>query len=82
MTMMISKSALLFRTGMFLFDLGYTRIISGYWKGVYHSNRLYRRVTRQESRQTQNIGTSIDRASLIAREGKNNLIKLSLQDQK
>lgn len=67
-----------------LFDLGYTRIISRVLEGEYIN---YKQIipegykTRVKA-DTKILESSIDRASLIAREGKNNLIKLSLQDQK
>lgn len=67
-----------------LFDLGYTRIISRVLEGEYIN---YKQIIPEDYKtrikvDTKILASSIDRASLIAREGKNNLIKLSLQDQK
>ncbi len=67
-----------------LFDLGYTRIISRVLEGEFIN---YRQIIPEDYRtrvkvDTKILTSSIERASLIAREGKNNLIKLNLQDQK
>ena len=67
-----------------LFDLGYTIIVSRVLEGEYIN---YKQIIPQDYKtrvkaDTKILDSSIDRASLIAREGKNNLIKLSLQDQK
>jgi DNA polymerase-3 subunit beta len=67
-----------------LFDLGYTRIISRVLEGEYIN---YRQIIPEDYRtrvkvDTKILASSIERASLIAREGKNNLIKLTVQDQK
>jgi len=67
-----------------LFDLGYTRIISRVLEGEYIN---YKQIIPEDYKtrvkvDTKILASSIDRASLIAREGKNNLIKLSLRDQK
>jgi DNA polymerase-3 subunit beta len=67
-----------------LFDLGLTRIISRVLEGEYIN---YKQIIPEDYKtrvkvDTKILSSSIDRASLIAREGKNNLIKLSLQDQK
>jgi DNA polymerase-3 subunit beta len=67
-----------------LFDLGYTIIVSRVLEGEYIN---YKQIIPEDYKtrvkaDTKILDSSIDRASLIAREGKNNLIKLSLQDQK
>ena len=67
-----------------LFDMGYTRIVSRVLEGEYIN---YKQIIPEDYKtrvkvDTKILADSIDRASLIAREGKNNLIKLSLQDQK
>lgn len=67
-----------------LFDLGYTRIISRVLEGEFIN---YKQIIPEDYKtrvkaDTKILSSSIDRASLIAREGRNNLIKLSLQDQK
>ena len=67
-----------------LFDLGYTRIISRVLEGEYIN---YKQIIPEDYKSRVKVDTkiltsSIDRASLIAREGKNNLIKLTVQDQK
>ena len=66
-----------------LFDLGYTRIVSRVLEGEYIN---YKQIVPEDYKtrvkvDTKILAASMDRASLIAREGKNNLIKLSLQDQ-
>lgn len=67
-----------------LFDLGYTRIISRVLEGEYIN---YKQIIPEDYKTRVKVDTgilssSIERASLIAREGKNNLIKLTVQDQK
>ena len=67
-----------------LFDLGYTRIISRVLEGEYIN---YTQIIPEDYKtrvkvDTKILTSSIERASLIAREGKNNLIKLTVQDQK
>ena len=67
-----------------LFDLGYTRIISRVLEGEYIN---YSQIIPEDYRtrvkvDTKILTSSMERASLIAREGKNNLIRLNIQDQK
>ncbi|HCS72958.1 MAG TPA: DNA polymerase III subunit beta [Clostridiales bacterium] len=67
-----------------LFDMGYTRIVSRVVEGEYIN---YKQIIPEDYKTRVKVDTeiledSIDRASLIAKEGKNNLIKLALQDQK
>jgi DNA polymerase-3 subunit beta len=67
-----------------LFDLGYTRIISRILEGEYinYSQIIPEGYKTRVKVDTRILTASIERASLIAREGKNNLIKLLIQDQK
>ncbi len=67
-----------------LFDLGYTRIISRLLEGDFIN---YKQIIPQEYKTRVKLDTmllykSIERASLMARESKNNLIKLNIQDDK
>jgi len=67
-----------------LFDLGYTRIISRLLEGDFIN---YRQIIPQEYQTRVKIDTSIlsesiERASLLAKEGSNNLIKLSISEDK
>lgn len=67
-----------------LFDLGYTRIVSRILEGEYinYSQIIPEGYKTRVKADTKILASSIERASLIAREGKNNLIKLQIQDQK
>lgn len=67
-----------------LFDMGYTRIITRVLEGEFIN---YKQIIPEGYKTRAKVDTgiltsSIERASLIAREGKNNLIKLNIQDQK
>jgi len=67
-----------------LVDMGYTRIISRILEGEFIN---YRQILPEEFQTRVKIERatlldSIERASLVAREGKNNLIKFSLQEDK
>ena len=67
-----------------LFDLGYTRIISRVLEGEYinYSQIIPEDYKTRVKVDTRILTSSMERASLIAREGKNNLIRLNIQDQK
>ncbi|HZJ57962.1 MAG TPA: DNA polymerase III subunit beta [Clostridia bacterium] len=67
-----------------LFDMGYTRIISRLLSGEFLN---YNQIIPQEYKtrikfDTRTLYNSIERASILAREGKNNLIKLSIKEDK
>lgn len=67
-----------------LFDLGHTRIISRVLEGEFIN---YRQIIPGDYKSRVKVDTgilssSIERASIFAREGKNNLIKLTVQEQK
>ncbi len=66
-----------------LFDMGYTRVISRVLEGEFIN---YKQIISQDYKtrvkaDTRILESSIERASLIAREGKNNLIQLTIKDQ-
>ncbi len=65
-----------------LFDMGYTRVISRVLEGEFIN---YKQIIPDEYKTRVKIDTKlfssgIDRAALIAREGKNNLIKFNIQE--
>lgn len=67
-----------------LFDMGYTRVISRLLSGEFIN---YNQIIPQENRTRVRIDVrmlykSIERAALLAREGKNNLIKLDIKEDK
>ncbi len=67
-----------------MFDLGYTRIISRLLEGDFLN---YRQIIPEEygirvKVDTHLLKSSIERASLIAREGENHLIKFSIKEDK
>ena len=67
-----------------LFDMGYTRIISRLLSGEFIN---YTQIIPQEYKtriklDTKILYNSIERASLLAREGKNNLIKLNIKEDR
>jgi DNA polymerase-3 subunit beta len=67
-----------------LFDMGYTRVVSRILEGEFIN---YRQIIPEDYKSRVKINTeiltsSIERASLIAREGKNNLIKFNLLEEK
>jgi DNA polymerase-3 subunit beta len=67
-----------------LFNLGNTRIISRLLEGEFIN---YRQIIPDEYRlrvrvNTNELSNSIERASLLAREGKTNLIKFEIKDEK
>ncbi|MGI5852519.1 MAG: DNA polymerase III subunit beta [Caldicoprobacterales bacterium] len=67
-----------------LFDMGYTRIISRLLSGEFIN---YNQIIPQDYRtrikfDTKSLHDAIERASILAREGKNNLIKLNIREDK
>ncbi|MFU0801018.1 MAG: DNA polymerase III subunit beta [Xylanivirga thermophila] len=67
-----------------LFDMGYTRIITRLLEGQFIN---YKQIIPQDYKirvklDTKILYNSIERASLIAKDGDNNLIKLSMHDNK
>lgn len=73
-----------FTSSHILFDLGDTVIISRLLEGEFIN---YKDIIRNEYKskvkvKTKDIQQSIERASLLAREGKNNLVKFNIQDDK
>lgn len=67
-----------------LFDMGYTRIISRLLSGEFIN---YTQIIPQEYKTRIKVDivslyNSIERASILAREGKNNLIKLTIKEDK
>ena len=67
-----------------LFDMGYTRIISRLLSGEFIN---YKQIIPEEYKtriklDTKLFSNCIERASLLAREEKNNLIKLNIQEDK
>jgi DNA polymerase-3 subunit beta len=72
-----------FTTSHVLFDLGESVIISRLLEGEFIN---YKDIIRNEYKskvkvKTKDIQDSIERASLLAREGKNNLIKFNISDE-
>lgn len=73
-----------FTSSHILFDLGETIIISRLIEGQFlNYNDIIRNEYKSKLKvKTKDIQQSIERASLLAREGKNNLVKLNLSDEK
>lgn len=72
-----------FTTSHVLFDLGDTVIISRLIEGQFlnYSDIIRNEYTSKARVNTKDIQDSIERASLLAREGKNNLVKLDICDE-
>lgn len=70
--------------GYVLFDMGYTRVVSRLLSGEFIN---YSQIIPQENKtrvkaDIKIIYDAIERASLLAREGKNNLIKLTIKEDR
>ncbi|SHH78164.1 DNA polymerase III, beta subunit [Caloranaerobacter azorensis DSM 13643] len=79
-----SDVIIMFTSSHVLFDFGETVIISRLLEGEFIN---YRDIIRNEYKSrvkvnTKSIQESIERASLLAREGKNNLVKFTISDEK
>lgn len=79
-----NKVKITFTPNHILFNLGETKIISRLLEGEFIN---YRQIIPDEYRlrvtvKTNDLSNSIERASLLAREGKTNLIKFEVKDEK
>ncbi|WP_069651074.1 DNA polymerase III subunit beta [Caloranaerobacter ferrireducens] len=79
-----SDVKIMFTSSHVLFDFGETVIISRLLEGEFIN---YRDIIRNEYKSrvkvnTRTVQESIERASLLAREGKNNLVKFTISDEK
>ncbi|EOC99434.1 DNA polymerase III subunit beta [Caldisalinibacter kiritimatiensis] len=78
-----SDVTIMFTSSHVLFDLGHSVIISRLLEGEFIN---YKDIIRNEYKsrvkvKTKDIQESIERASLLAREGKNNLVKFDISDE-
>ncbi|WP_130805449.1 DNA polymerase III subunit beta [Senegalia massiliensis] len=73
-----------FTTNHILFDLGDTIINSRLLEGQFlnYKDIIREEYTSKVTVKTNNIKQSIERASLLAREGRNNLVKFEIKDNK